>query len=314
MTRITRALLSGLFDYAGLFPPAELSMAETVANYAGYQRRADQWALARLVVPVGRLAEFEAEFARVPRRVRLGTRWPITALVGSDPVADSAVVEAFNRRAANGGPAVEALEARVATALQVEALVDTLGAGMELYCELPLSADLPALVAAVKRLGARAKVRTGGVKAVDIPAAEAVLAFLAACAAERLPFKATAGLHHPVRGLAPLTYAAGSPCVMMFGYLNLILAATVLWERRAETDALAVLTAQGRTALHLEDQAIEWAGVRVTADQLGRARREFALAIGTCSFTEPLAEVHELGLRPDVSTSSVTAAVDRSDP
>jgi CelD/BcsL family acetyltransferase involved in cellulose biosynthesis len=58
-----RALLSGLIDYAGLFPPAALPMSEAVANYAAYRDGADAWALARFVVPVMRLGEFEADVA-----------------------------------------------------------------------------------------------------------------------------------------------------------------------------------------------------------------------------------------------------------
>jgi hypothetical protein len=298
MSLLSRSLLSGLIDYAGLFPPAALGMAEAVENYAAYQRRPDHWALARLVVPVARLIEFEAALERLPEAERRGTRWPITALAGPDPEADRAAVGAFNHRQPPGGPAVEAVEARVASVPQIESLGAVWGRGLELYCELPLAADFPALVAAVRRAGARGKVRTGGVKAVDIPAPEAVLAFLAACAAERLPFKATAGLHHPVRGLAPLTYAAGSPCATMFGFLNLVLAASLLWERRPEASALAVLMAEDRSGLRFDREWIEWAGVRITADEIGLVRRDFMLAVGSCSFTEPLGEIRELGLEP----------------
>jgi hypothetical protein len=303
MTPLTRALLTGLIDYAGLFPPAELGMAETVANYAAYQRRPDCWALARLVVPVARLGEFEAELDRLSETERLGTRWPITALLGNDPAADRAAVGAFNELHVHGGPAVEALEARVASGPQIESLKAAIGMGPELYCELPLTADLPALMATVGRVGARGKIRTGGINPRDIPAPEAVLAFLASAAAERVPFKATAGLHHPVRGMAPLTYAAGSPSTTMFGYLNLLLAATLLWADRPESEAMVVLTAENRASLRLERDSIEWAGVRVTADELARARREFVLAIGACSFTEPLGEIRELGLEPATAGS-----------
>ena len=52
-----RALLEGLVDYAGLFPPAALPMAEAVANYATYLDSADAWALGRFVVPATRLED-----------------------------------------------------------------------------------------------------------------------------------------------------------------------------------------------------------------------------------------------------------------
>ena len=55
-----RALLEGVFDYAGLFPPAKLGMAETVSNYATYLAGEHSWMLGRLIVPVARLDEFES--------------------------------------------------------------------------------------------------------------------------------------------------------------------------------------------------------------------------------------------------------------
>lgn len=312
MSRTVHALLDRLIDYAGLFPPAGLGMAETVANYAAYQRRGDAWALARLVVPVNRLAEFEIAFGQLPPSAREGTGWPITGLVGADPVADRPVIQAFNQRQAGKGPRIESLEVRVASTQQIEAVAESLSPGLEHYCELPLTAELPALVATAKQCGVRAKVRTGGVNAADIPAPEAILAFLAACAAERLAFKATAGLHHPVRGLVPLTYAPSTPYATMFGYLNVILAASLVWAGRAESDALAVLTAENHSLLRLEEEVIEWGAVRIRAEEIERARREFVLAIGSCSFTEPLGEIRQLGAEPAAGATPANVAEHRN--
>ncbi|MFN8650432.1 MAG: hypothetical protein U0133_00835 [Gemmatimonadales bacterium] len=296
MITLERALLTGLVDYAGLFPPAGLGMAETVANYAAYRARPDAWALARLVVPVARLGEFESAFAGLSSRPD-APRWELSALAGNDLAADAAAIRDFNATHA-GAVAVTAVELRLATPEQAAQVAPLLALGIEVYCELPLSAQLPALVAAVKRGAARAKVRTGGIKPGDIPAAEAVLAFLSACASERLAFKATAGLHHPVRGPAPLTYEPGSACATMFGYLNLVLAAAVLWGGGREERALTLLTATRDLPLTFAPDGVTWAGIRVSTEQIARARREFLLAIGSCSFTEPLGEIAQVGLDP----------------
>lgn len=53
-----RTLMSGLVDYAGLFPPAKLDMRKTVENYALYAKSDSAWMLGRLIVPVSRLSEF----------------------------------------------------------------------------------------------------------------------------------------------------------------------------------------------------------------------------------------------------------------
>ena len=147
-----------------------------------------------------------------PRSNDSGTRWPLTALAGADIKADVAAVETFNARYVHGGPEVQSLEARVASPTEIRAIRAAVPPRYELYLEVQLGGDLPALLGAVRQAGAMAKIRTGGIRASEIPAPEAVLEFLAEAARARLPFKATAGLHHPVRGLAPLTYEPGSAC------------------------------------------------------------------------------------------------------
>ncbi len=159
-----RALLDGLIDYAGLFPPAGLPMETVIANYAAYQRRPDAWALGRLVVPTARLEEFETALGELSDVERLGTRWPLSALVGPDWAADLPRVRAFNERHVHGGPQVLSLEGRTATVEQVHGLAGAAGAHFELYCEVPLQPGLDRLLIAVRDAGARAKIRAGGVR------------------------------------------------------------------------------------------------------------------------------------------------------
>ena len=51
------ALLTGAIDYAGLFPPSQLSMEDAVVNVAKYRASEHSWMLGRFVVPVARLDE-----------------------------------------------------------------------------------------------------------------------------------------------------------------------------------------------------------------------------------------------------------------
>ena len=59
-------LLDGLIDYAGLFPPAALSMPAAVAAYARYVIGTDRAMLGRFVVPAARLADFTAAVDALP--------------------------------------------------------------------------------------------------------------------------------------------------------------------------------------------------------------------------------------------------------
>ncbi len=286
-----RALLEGLVDYAGLFPPAGLPMAEAVANYAAYQRRADHWALGRFVVPVARLGEFEAAVAALGDEARLGARWPLTALLGADLAADAEALAAFRARHLHAGPEVLSLEGKAEAAARVQALARHFGEGYEVFVELPLGPDIPALMAAVLEAGLRAKLRMGGTVAGDFPAPDAVLRFLTSAARHLVAFKATAGLHHPVRRCAPLTYADGSPSTVMYGYLNVLAAATTLWRGGTREEAERWLLLEDAGDLRVGAAGLAWRGQRLAAEDLHATRREFFRSIGSCSFTEPLEEI-----------------------
>ena len=63
--------------------------------------------------------------------------------------------------------------------------------------------------------------------------------FLIACRRHGVTFKATAGLHHAMRGSYPLTYERASESGTMFGFLNVFLAALFVGDGLgAEDDAV----------------------------------------------------------------------------
>src|ERR1700681_3503356 len=112
----TTALVTHLIDYAGLFPPAALSMAACVANYDSYLRSQWDWILGRLIIPVARLAEFEDALSKLPNQGTPTVVWRLSVLPGDDVIADVARMREFNARMANGfgrSAAIESIELRV---------------------------------------------------------------------------------------------------------------------------------------------------------------------------------------------------------
>ena len=81
------------------------------------------------------------------------------------------------------------------------------------YCEVAFE-NLDDVI----RVGAYAKIRTGGPTPDAIPPVEDVARFITTCALKRLPFKATAGLHHPIRSIQPLSYETGAPYALTHGF------------------------------------------------------------------------------------------------
>src|SRR5690606_18447116 len=156
--------------------------------------------------------------------------------------------------------------------------------------------DPAPLIEAIGAAGAHAKIRTGGVTADAFPDAAQVARFLAACVRLGVPFKATAGLHHPIRAAYPLTYAPDAPRGTMFGYLNVFLAAALLHGGGSEADATELLEETRLGAFSFSDHGVSWDGYRFTLDDLAESRR-LALGVGSCSFDEPLDDLVTAGLR-----------------
>ena len=294
---LLHALLAGAIDYAGLFPPAALDMATAVSRYAEHRAGPDAWALGRFVVPASRLAELEREVeAHAPRRPH--APWRLSALLGADAGGELQALEAFNRRHAAAGEAAleaDAVEARADSVGAIDRLLDTMPGWAEAYVEIPLSRDPRPLVTAIARHGGRAKARTGGVTADAFPTPSELLRFLRACTAADLPFKATAGLHHPLRAEYALTYAPDSPRAPMFGFLNLFLAAAFLRQGMGDADALRLLEERSPEAFHFGPNTVEWRGHRLHRDAVESARSRAITAFGSCSFDEPVGEVIRAG-------------------
>ena len=144
----------------------------------------------------------------------------------------------------------------------------------------------------MKKLGAFAKIRSGGVVPEAIPSMNQLADFILRCAELRLPFKATAGLHHPIRASHPLTYEADSPRAAMHGFINVFLAAAFAWAGRTDLQPLLSETDPG--AFRFDEQA-HWRDWSLTADQVREARCNFAHSFGSCSFTEPVESLQQLG-------------------
>jgi hypothetical protein len=285
-------LLRELIDYAGLFPPASLSMDAAVANYDAYSRSEWNWILGRLIVPVARLGEFESALAGLPIPADEGlTNWRLSALLGSDPVPDVKRLREFNACAAGGGSSsgalIESVEVKVAGAQEITRLSGIIPPELATYFEIPLS-NCGECIRAAADSGRRAKIRMGGEISDKFPASESVIEFMRHCAAAGVPFKATAGLHHPLRSVHRLTYQTDSPTGMMHGFLNVFLAAAFLLAGMEGDEAVRLLEEQSEQALQFDSDGVRWQQHRLSRDEIADARLHLAISFGSCSFMEPV--------------------------
>lgn len=295
-----RSLLTGLIDYAGLFPPASLGMDRAMVEYAEYRSGNDRSFLGRFIIPAGRLGEMVGPGADIFPRGDQAAPWKLSVTTTADSSVDRDAILHFNcshhAGSSIGHATCDAIEMPVADQAAVRAALANYAEFFKLFLEVPLGEDPGQLIRAMAGTRAAAKMRTGGVTPQSIPSSEEIIRFMRACKHHGVPFKATAGLHHAVRGEYPLTYNDDSPSARMFGYLNIFLAGAFLDAGLEDVRLIEILEEQDGLAFQFDDFGVSWRNERIGVEMLERSRRQFMLSYGSCSFTEPLTEARELGL------------------
>jgi hypothetical protein len=306
-----RALLERLIDDAGLFPPAELPMRLAQRAHARHRESAYWWVGGRFVVPASRLDEFAATRTAADGPIDLSVILDSGSL-GSKGDTVRADLHRIDRIAGLPGVTVSSLEARLPQltfdAAAAERIVADVveryptteiafwyesgyGAGWTAPLESWLTVLANARTAAPPNVTLGAKVRCGGAAAGATPSAEDLAAFVVATHAHDVPWKATAGLHHPVRGRHGV---AGG--VVPHGFLNLFVAGAALHAGALEASRVADVIAEEDPRAFVVDPAhVSWREVRLEPEQIAAAR-ERCVAFGSCSFDEPVNDLRELGI------------------
>lgn len=288
-----RALLTEIVDYAGLFPPSQLPMTEAVANYAAYLDSSFKWMLGRFVVPLAQLDEL-SEYAEVFFG-KSDEIWRLSVLGGEEISETVAVIAAFNEKMA-GKAFADALEVKADDVSEIERAAPHLPADLTVYFELPLDEKLADSVIALAMHKHRAKIRTGGIVPYAFPSVQKITRFMRICLAANVPFKCTAGLHHPVRSLRSLTYEADAPVGKMNGFLNVFLAAAFLQQGYEPNLIHELLKDERADNFQFRDDGVLWQQEYFAHTTQLRFLRERVISFGSCSFTEPIEDLQEIGL------------------
>jgi hypothetical protein len=303
MDSVISDLLTNLIDYAGLFPPAALDMGSAVRSYAAYHEGEYSRWLGRFVVPVARLDEFEqAAEGILPDSGWEGDEfWRLSALCSAELSSDLNRISAFNQRHATldslvGVAIIDTIEIKVERAEEIESATKLIPEKLTPYFEIPIADDPMELIRAIAVKGARAKVRTGGVTAGAFPSSFNLARFIKAFADEDVPFKATAGLHHPLRSVNKLTYEPDSPTALMHGFLNVFLAAAFAYNGMSIDQLVDLLEERSPEAFQFDSGGVTWRNEMVVRGQLRNARSLLAIAFGSCSFEEPIEDLKRIGL------------------
>jgi hypothetical protein len=301
--RASRILMEGLVDYAGLYAPASLAMPTAVRNYAHYRAAGFGWILGRFICPAPSLALFSDTADPLLPRDAGAIPWRLSVTASPDLASDLAEIAAFNERHRvcfeECGAKVDAYEIKAASVGDIARIADATPRDLRTFIEIPLDGDVDAAIAAIAHVGRCAKVRMGGTTADMMPSPEPVVQFFRACIAHGVTAKATAGLHHPLRGAYRLTYEPEAATGRMYGFLNVALAVAHLENGGSDAEAVLLLEEADAGRIEFSDLHVAWYGPDRTLTfprtALQQMRERGLMSIGSCSFTEPVDESRALG-------------------
>ncbi len=329
MTESLRALLTGLIDYAGLFPPAQLPMDRSIENYVRYLKDADSWMLGRFICPAAKLVElaaFQKVIDQAPGPLRIsalgrggkdaesfleGLRQDLGEIAGfREKLGEKVVVEVYEVRLP--GELLVAsrfIEAWSLFDMAIEEIEHKGATPLTPYFEVPLLGDewFTAPILATTGIHGRRrtrsesqtkvslpvgmKLRCGGLEVSAFPHPVQVAAVMSCCERSKVPLKCTAGLHHPIRH-----YNDGVK-TKMHGFLNIFVAGVLANCNPIHPHQIReIIEDENPGNFIFENKGLHWKNFSASVSDIQTARRRAVISFGSCSFDEPREDLRGLGL------------------
>ncbi len=306
----------GIIDYAGLFPPASLELGQAFHNFVYYAQAEYSWMLGKFIIPARRLEELAVLMADmevsqfIPLSV-IGSAGSTAEEFDAGFNSDLSLINDFIQKHGDIF-SVDAYETRLPidvfqnednselTGLMLNVtsgLEQTLGKSVPVFFEVSLPAEYePVIVRAVESIaslnkGCGFKLRTGGTEPKAFPAPEVIAFSIMTCCEFNVPMKCTAGLHHPIRHYNEEVQAE------MHGFMNVFAAGILAYtENLDEAELVEVLTDDDPFGFEFTEEGLVYNEMNVPNEEIRRAREEFVLSYGSCSFDEPIEDLKILEL------------------
>jgi hypothetical protein len=284
---VLQDLLANIVDYAGLFPPAQLDLTTAIVQYQQHQTEPQSWMLGRFVLKLSQFEQFQRDVNQ-PQTVSL--------------ILDGDLNDGLDRlkllfKSVSPSLRIAALEIPPCPLVQLQVILPQLPTEIEIYCEIPWESDWTSYLDVIPRYLVGAKIRAGGLTPAAFPSAIQLSGILLSLAQSDIPFKVTAGLHHPLPTTSPLSTAPNSPLARMHGFLNVAIAAAVAYGQTVTLAELqAILETKALSDFGLTDQEVCWRDYSLNLAEVQKARSQFFRSFGSCSFQEPIDDLRNLSL------------------
>jgi len=291
------ATFAALIDYAGLFPPARLPITDAVHDYRMLRSGDLGWVSGRFLCAASQLSDL----ASVATATFLTgeSPWEV-GVIFDGPQGESAALTADFQAEMDPAMTIAGAEAKLtkATPAAVASLLDAMlsvATDVVPFVEIDRSMPIGHQVDLISEgLGARhrvggVKLRCGGETADAFPAPSEVAGFIMAATDRSLPFKATAGLHQPIRHLDD------DIGIERHGFLNILMASALAERGMDATVVEAVIADTDKDAFSVSAAFASWRDHEIPGSALRRVRRTGFVAYGSCDFYEPTEALESLG-------------------
>lgn len=301
MKNTLKELLSGILDYAGVYPPAKLDFTSSYTNYCTYRNSPKAFMLGSFVCPITNLEDLRA--SQTPES-------PIDVSVIASAAQNQenffrqleSDVEKTTSYFSHAIPShnLYSFEVRLMsydTDIQkCEKVLNKLysiNKNTKLFLEVPfLDGWENSVLEMISRISEQtlcnAKIRTGGLNQNSFPTVKQLQQFIYACANNELPFKATAGLHHPI------THWDDEIKVIMHGFFNVFISAICMYHNYEHEIVEKILSSQNTSDFQFYDEYAVICDNKITLEEIQQGRT-FALSFGSCSLDEPVEHLVSLG-------------------
>lgn len=241
MTSALQVLCAHLFDYAGLFPPAQLDLNSALLNYSKYQTEHYHQLLGKFVLPVNKCENVVAFFSerKIENLIDFSLLFSQSKSANDlDQNLNEDLKKIFfldkNKNCSFTSfefclPLDVLMEEKLLFLYfdkinNIVSLLHNKTSKSDLFCEIPLfsASHKNTILKSISKYNSfhsqkiSIKLRTGGITAESIPSAEKLSDVFLLLSQYKLPFKVTAGLHVPIPNFNPHVNAN------MHGFLNVI--------------------------------------------------------------------------------------------
>ncbi len=306
-------LMNGLIDYAGLFPPASLPLDKAISEYIYYKKSEYSYIVSRFVVPVASVENLksiyqeinggnislsvilpEMEFAVKSERNISKSIKDLDAILKENSFIEASSFEIKLPRNLSAENQEKLLKQFQKIITKIKKLPDNSLIFFEPYVlgdNWKTNIDIACEVISQTREHSGFKLRTGGVTQDAFPHTDILAYAIKKCSDMKIKFKATAGLHHPLRHFNP------SVNTKMHGFFNVFIGFLIAEKYNPSPEILKkLINTESATEFSFTDDFITYENFVISLKDIKNIKESFSLSYGSCSIDEPIDDLKTLKL------------------